>query len=92
MMWPYIVLGLLISIVKIYLSVLDSSVIFIKILDIIDIFCYMILEYKLINKYVKIKFFENKKRLKVLIICQFVLIEILTMISNYMIEKGIYIG
>lgn len=91
-MWPYIVLGLLSRFAIIYFQSLNVNIIIIKVLDFIITLCYMILEYKLINKYVKIKFFENKKRLKILIVCQFVFFEILTAISNYMIEQGIYIG
>ena len=92
MIWPYVILSLFISITRTCLEALDVSFFIIKILDLIDIFCYMVLEYKLINKYVKIKFFENKKRLKILIVCQFVILEILAIVGNYMIDQGIYLG
>lgn len=92
MMWPYVILVILSRLVMIYLQVLSVNVIFIRVLDLIITFCYMVLEYKLINRYVKIKFFENKKRLKVLIVCQFVFIELLTLLSQYLIDNGLYLG
>ena len=92
MMWPYVVLGILLSIIRSFLLTNDVNALFIGIIDIVDCICYAILEYKFIDRYVKIKFFENKKRLKILIVCQFVLLGILNVIGQSMTERGVYIG
>ena len=77
MIWPYIVLSVFFSVVKSFLEATSVNVIFIYIIEIIDTLCLMVIEYRLINRYVKIRFFENKTRLKMLIVCQFILIEII---------------
>ncbi len=92
MIWPYAVAILVVRFILIYLQALSAPIVITKGLELMIIVCLMALEYKIIDKYVKIKFFENKKRLKILIVCQFVLFEIINIFSVYFVEHGMTIG
>ncbi len=90
--WPYLVLGIIINSIKICLEFLGVNVVYVYIVEFFYLLCLMVIEYRVINRFVKIKFFENKDRLKLLIVFQFIIFEILNVFSEYFIEHGMTIG